>query len=103
MSADPPLPPAGPTSTPQQDPHHPQQAQLFLILTLTGLPVTSQAEARPAPAGPCLVAVGQQADVRAATWLPVLVILTGMTAHWGQRTELSGHQGVCVVFVLVPF
>lgn len=68
---------------------HPQQAQLSLILTLAGFPITSQAEARPAPAGPCLVAVGQQADVRAAPWLSILVVLTGVTPHWGQRRKLS--------------
>lgn len=90
---------------------YPRQAQLSLILTLAGFPVTSQTEARPAPAGPCLVAVGQQADVRAASWLPILVILTGMTPHWGQRREQSapfrallrssgGREGV---FVLFPF
>lgn len=60
---------------------YPKQAQFSLILTLARLPVTSQAKARPAPAGPCLVTVGQEADVRAATWLPILVILTGMTPH----------------------
>jgi hypothetical protein len=75
---------------------YPQQAQLSLILTLTRLPITSQAEARPAPAGPCLVTVGQEADVGAATWLPVLVILTGVTPHWGQRRELSApFRGLC--------
>lgn len=74
-------PPAGPP------------AQLSLILTFAGFPVTSQAEARPAPAGPRLVTVGQQADIRAATGLPVLVILTGVTPHWGQRRELSAPFG----------
>lgn len=57
------------------------------------------------------MAVGQQADVRAASWLPILVILTGVTPHWGQRREqsapfralLRSSEGREDVFVLFPF
>lgn len=34
------------------------------------------------------MAVGQQADVRAATRLSILVVLTGMAPHWGRGGEL---------------
>lgn len=65
-------------------------------LTLAGLPVTAQAEARATAAGPRLVAVGQQADVRASAWLPVLVVLAGMAPHWGRVESRSGPLEVSV-------
>lgn len=61
-----------------------------LSLTLARLPITAQAEAGAATAGPSLVAVGQQADVRAAAGLPILVILAGMAPHWGRVESRSG-------------
>lgn len=72
-------------------PSHPRRhIRLSLSLTFAGLPITAQAKAGAAAAGPGLVAVGQQADVRAAAWLPILVVLTGVAPHWGQGEELSG-------------
>lgn len=59
-------------------------------LTLARLPVTAQAEAGAAAAGPRLVAVGQQADVGAAARLPVLIVLAGVAPHWGRVESRSG-------------
>lgn len=52
-----------------------------LLLTLAGLPIAAQAEPGAAAAGSGLVAVAEQADVRAAARLPKLVQGTGVAAH----------------------
>lgn len=59
-------------------------------LTFAGLPVTSQAEPGAAPAGASLVAVPQQADIRAAPRLSELVRLTGMAPHYMEREQWMG-------------
>lgn len=59
-------------------------------LTFAGLPVTPQAEPGAAPAGASLVAVPQQADIRAAPRLAELVWLAGMAPHYIEREQGMG-------------
>lgn len=59
------------------------------ILTLAGLAVTSEAESRATAAGPGLVAVAQQTDIRATSGLPKLIQGTSMAAYYGRR---EGHK-----------
>lgn len=51
-----------------------------LILTLAGLAIAAQAEPGAAAAGSSLVAVAQQADIRATSRLPKLIQGACMTA-----------------------
>ena len=54
---------------------------LIVLLTFAGLAIAAQAEPGATAAGSGLVAVPQQADIRAASSLPILVHLTGMATH----------------------
>lgn len=65
-----------------------------MVLTLAGLPVTPQAEAGATAAGTGLVAVPQQTDVGAASWLLKLVRGTRMTllSHWAPGDERAGSE-----------
>lgn len=56
-------------------------------LTFAGLAIAAQAEPRAAAAGPCLVTVSEQADIRAATGLSKLVQLAGVATHWRPQQQ----------------
>lgn len=63
-------------------------------LTFAGLPVAAQAEPGAAAAGPALVAVPEQADVRAASRLPKLIRLAGVAPNCNTERGCSarGHR-----------
>lgn len=63
------------------EPLAPQTPPGRSALTFAGFPVAAQAEPGAAPAGPALVAVPQQANVRAASRLPKLIGLAGVAPH----------------------
>lgn len=61
-------------------------------LTFAGLPVAAQAESGAAPAGSGLVAVPEEADVRAAPRLAELIRLAGMAPHCNRERGLQQPQ-----------
>lgn len=63
-------------------------------LTLAGFAVAAQTETGAAAAGARLVAVPQQAHVRAAAGLPMLVGGTRVTPHCQQRAPQRQGRGI---------
>lgn len=71
-------------------PHIPPQEKPGL--TFAGFPIAAQAEPRAAAAGPALVAVPEQANVRAASWLPKLIWLAGVAPNCNTEHGSSGWE-----------
>lgn len=74
------------------EPLAPQIPPRRSALTFAGFPIAAQAEPGAAPAGPALVAVPQQANVRAASRLPKLIGLAGVAPYCNTERGCSSWE-----------